>query len=69
MQLTPCFWVKISAAFRSTLKTTLTAAAIARPAHPLPADVSGKQWPEPVRPHPHRLVAEIDPTLTGPRRS
>ncbi|WP_267381967.1 MULTISPECIES: hypothetical protein [unclassified Sphingomonas] len=31
--------------------------------HPLTANVACKQGPEPFSPHPHRLVADIDPAL------
>lgn len=33
------------------------------PAHPLSADVAGEHGTEPVPPHPHRLMAEVDPAL------
>jgi hypothetical protein len=35
----------------------------AHPANPLPTDVACEQRAEPVPPLPHRLMADIDPTL------
>ena len=33
------------------------------PRHPLPPDVSREHRPEPVPPHPHRLITDVDPAL------
>ena len=36
---------------------------LAHPLDPLPADLGGEHWTEPVPPQPDRLMADIDPAL------
>lgn len=35
----------------------------AHPPHPLAANISRKQWPEPVPPEPHCFMTNVDPAL------